>query len=129
MTCFWDSIVGSLDSEDLLILGHHRRIPATVLVATLKSKNTLTKTLWQGEPLRDQERREHYQAIREYDPAKIRHGHLTSTCDSFLLLLSHLLRVNVRHRFLNTTISYTTVGTPRKTLKFSSNRGHFVRSS
>ena len=77
--------------------------------------------------LKEQEKKEHFEAIKCYNIKGIRNGHLTSICDSFLLLLCHLLNINIHHKYLNTNIVYSTPKTVRKTLYFRSNRGHFTR--
>ena len=126
MTCFWDSILSSLSKEDFEILGHKSRLSREHFIQDLKNKNTLINTKWCGEELREQEKKEHFEAVKCYNIKGIRNGHWTSICDSFLLLIAHLYRVNIKHRYLNTNISYTVIN-PRKTLSFKSNTGHFSR--
>ena len=125
MTCFWDSIIASLNSEDARILGINT-IHKTIFIQRLKEKNKLVDVLWQGKPLRMQEKKEHFEAIKEYNISGIRDGHLTSICDSFLLLICDLLKINIEHRFLNNAIKYN-IPNARKTLRFKSNKGHFSR--
>ena len=81
---------------------------------------------WQGQRLSSQETKEHFDAITYYDIKRINRGHLTSICDSFLLLICHLLNINIYHSFLGTKIIYS-INNPRKTLYFKSSRGHFSR--
>ena len=126
MTCFWDSILSSLNNEDFKLLGHKSKLSRENFIKDLKNKNTLISTKWCGNELREQEKKEHFEAVKCYNIKKIRGGHLTSICDSFLLLISHLYRVNINHRYLNVDISYS-VDNPRRTLSFKSNRGHFSR--
>lgn len=125
MTCFWDSILSCLTIEDFKLLGVNKKINREGLIQQLKSKNCLVDTLWQGKPLKEQEKKEHYEAIKCYNIKGIYNGHLTSVCDSFLLLLSHLLNINIQHKYLNINISYCTSNPVRKTLYFKSNKGHF----
>ena len=126
MTCFWDSIIASLNSEDARILGINA-IHKTIFIQRLKEKNKLVDVLWQGKPLRMQEKKEHFEAVKNYNVNSIKNGHLTSICDSFLLLICDLLNVNIEHKYLNNTIRYQTERKCRKTLKFKSNNGHFSR--
>jgi hypothetical protein len=125
MTCFWDSIISSLTIEDFKLLGVNKKLNREGLIQQLKNKNCLVDTLWQGKPLKEQEKKEHYEAIKCYNIKGIYNGHLTSVCDSFLLLLSHLLNINIQHKYLNINISYCTSNPVRKTLYFKSNKGHF----
>ena len=125
MTCFWDSITSSLVDEEYRTLGIPRN--REKLIQTLKNKNTLVNTLWQGKELTNKEKEEHFQAIEIYNINGIHNGHLTSVCDSFLLLISQILNVNIRHNYRGSIIHYTFRGAPRRTLRFKSNTGHFWR--
>lgn len=130
MTCFWDAIMASLNHEDYLLLNFKSKPSITAFIDRLKSKNvksTLVK--WNNQNISNQELNEHYEAIKCYNTAKIRNGHLTSICDSFLLLLSHLLNIGIDHKFLNRfPITYRNVRNNRKILKFKNNRGHFEKA-
>ena len=125
MTCFWDSILTRLSVEDFKLLGHNKKLGREEFIKTLKNKNCMVKTKWLGNELSEQEKKEHFEAIKCYNIKGIYNGHLTSICDSFLLLISELLNVNINHRYLNTNIIYSTPNKVRKTLHFKSNNGHF----
>ena len=124
MTCFWDSILTSLNKDDFKILGHETKLNRVDFIQDLKNKNTLISTKWCGKELKEQEKREHFEAIKCYNIKGIGRGHLTSICDSFLLLIAHLYKVNINHQYLSTNVSYT-IDDARKTLSFKSNKGHF----
>ena len=126
MTCFWDSILSSLDNDDFKNIGYNNKPIREDFIKNIKTKNKLVSTLWQGTELTGQEKKEHFEAIKEYDIKKIYNGHLTSTCDSFLLLISDILHINIEHHYISNFISYSVNDKkPLKTLKFKSNRGHF----
>ena len=125
MTCFWDSILASINQEDFQLFGE-KKMNKQQFIQKLKDKNKVSDTLWQNQPLRNQEKKEHFEAIKEYNISRIRDGHLTSICDSFLLLICDLLKINIEHRFLNNVIKYN-IPNARKTLRFKSNKGHFSR--
>ena len=125
MTCFWDSILASINQEDFQLFGE-KKMNKQQFIQKLKDKNKVSDTLWQNQPLRNQEKKEHFEAIKEYNISGIRNGHLTSICDSFLLLICDLLKINIEHRFLNNVIKYN-IPNARKTLRFKSNKGHFSR--
>ena len=127
MTCFWDSIISCLNIEDFKLLGVNKKLNREELIESLKNKNCLVNTLWQGKPLKKQEKEEHFEAVKCYNVKDIYNGHLTSICDSFLLLLCHLLKINITHKYLNNNIIYKTCSSARKTLYFKSNKGHFSR--
>ena len=125
MTCFWDGIFWSLNDEDKTLLGLNLTCKREDLIRILMERNCLVDTRWQGKELREQEKKEHFKAVKNYNVCKIYGGHWTSICDSFLLLICQLLKVDIIHRYLNTMISYKYSGKARKVLKFKSNRGHF----
>lgn len=128
MTCFWTAIVSHLCIEDMRLLGLEKKPSLGIFIQTLKNKNrNIENILWQGYKIRDQEKKEHFEAVRDYNIGGIHNGHLTSVCDSFLLLLAELLQLRIEHRYLNTDIIYNHPNY-RKTLRFRSNRGHFERN-
>ena len=127
MTCFWDSILASMTTDDFILLGVNNRLSRVQFIQTLKNKNKITNVLWEGTPLREQEKKEHFEAIKDYNIGQIHNGHLTSICDSFLLLLCDLLQVNIEHQYLCKVIKYSNPQKVRKTLRFRSNRGHFSK--
>jgi len=105
------------------------RPPLPEFIDLLKSKNKLVDNVkWQNQILTKKEKEEHLEAVKCYNVAGISRGHLTSICDSFLLLLCELLSVNIEHRYLGKyIIKYTITRSTRKTFCFSSNGGHFYR--
>ena len=60
-------------------------------------------------------RKEHYDAIKNYDKTKIGGVILCSSCDSFLLLISELFEVNIKHLYLN--VRWIIKKKAKKTLK------------
>ena len=105
MTCFWDAILSSMSSDDFTLLGlnDHRR---ENFIGKLKELNKQPNTLWNDTKLRTQEKLEHEEAVKCYNTFGIYNGHLTSICDSFLLLISDLLSVNITHMYRNHLITY-----------------------
>lgn len=128
MTCFWDGIRSALCLEDYEYLKIKTPNNHPSLIESLKGKAKMTDSIiWQGSKLKKQEKEEHLIAIGVYDIGKISNGHLTSTCDSFLLLLCELFKLNITHNYCGTIINYTCEN-PRKTLNFQSDKGHFAKS-
>ena len=126
MTCYWDSIRDSLTLDDYNRLGFNSKPTLKQFISTLKTKNTLVQNvLWQGKEFRNQEITEHYEAVKSYNINNIKNGHLTSVCDSFILLLCELLEITIEHKYLNNVIYYKNKKHSRKTLYFKSNNGHF----
>ena len=101
-----------------LFHGLHQRHP----------KNTkCNNVLWQDHKLKEQELTEHIEAVNCYNIKGISGGHLTSTCDSFLLLICQLFKININHKYCKTMITYKNSENVRRTINFKSNRGHFSR--
>ena len=128
MTCFWDGIMKSLTQSDFNFIKEKKTDNIDFIKMLKKRRQLTTNVLWQGKPLREQEITEHIKAITEYDINEISNGHLTSVCDSFLLLICELFKVNIIHRYMNIEIKYTNKKQSRKTIHYSSNNGHFVCS-
>lgn len=128
MTCFWDGIFKSLNNDDLKLIGE-KKTNIRNFINILKIKNTeMNDVLWQNTKLKKQEIKEHMTAIKDYKICKINGGHLTSSCDSFLLLICQLFQVKIIHRYMKHTIIYQNSKKERKTLHFSSSGSHFVCS-
>lgn len=129
MTCFWDSIVSSLNHDDFIFLGADNfNINKQSVIGFLKSNNTAVKdVLWQNSKLRKQEINEHIEAINSYDIKGIYSGHLTSCCDSFLLLLCQLFNLTIHHTYMGHLIVYKSSNGERRVIKFKSNKRHFQK--
>jgi hypothetical protein len=140
MTCFWNGILSQLGVDDFKFLGEpfppisrKKRIQEFIHLLQRKCVK-MTDVLWQGERIRELDIKEsHLPYIREYPVNLIGRGHDTGTCDSFLLLICQLFHVDIEHRYLGSLVKYqylpreTTIGEQsRKTLSFTSNRGHFA---
>lgn len=125
MTCFWDGIIQALEHSDYKTIGCNTMLNKQQLIDILKTKNIkIENVMWNGNKISEKEKGEHYDAIKNYDKTKIGGGHLCSSCDSFLLLISELFEVNIKHLYLNVEMDYKNEKA-KKTLKFASNRGHF----
>ena len=132
MTCFWNGILASLTTENFNFIGLDRKKyrKPEIFIQLLKDRNEFINAWhvnWNNTPLSNRETIEIKQSIKEYDIKGIHRGHLTSTCEPFLILVSQIFHVNIHHKFINVPITYTFLHSPRKTLKFKNNRGHFTK--
>lgn len=126
MTCYWDSLYSQLNLDDYKFIGEEKPSNIEGLIRLLKNKNKyIDNVTWQKEYLSHNEKKEHFMAVNIYDIKGIRNGHLTSICDSFLLLVCEIFSISVEHRFLNIPIKYENLKKSRKLIKFTSNKGHF----
>jgi len=125
MTCFWDGIIKALEHSDYKTIGCNTMLNKQQLIDILKTKNIkIENVMWNGNKISEKEKMEHYDAVVNYDKTNIGGGHLCSSCDSFLLLISEVFEVNIKHLYLNVEMNYKNEKA-KKTLKFASNRGHF----
>ena len=124
MSCFWDAIIRKLNSSEWSLLGLSGRVSPSVLCQQCKKKNRLVGDgiLWQGKVISRQERSEHFEMIKDYG-CHTWSGHLTSSCDSFLLLLTDICCINIEHRGSYGVSNYTNPKAKRKII-LHSNRGH-----
>ena len=124
MTCFWDALIHKLPKESISLLGLiHKPNPKLLCHTLVKQKKLISDTiLWQGKTLSLQERREHLLAIKD-DPCQVNRGHLTSSCDSFLLLICQLCKINIIHHGVSGTYHYTNPLAQKK-IHLYSNYGH-----
>jgi len=124
MTCFWTSIIKTLDKDDLIKLNLDKNPNVNKFIETLKNLNTKDIGVrWNDMILTDKEKEENFEHINDYDEKSSKSGYLCGTCDPFLILLCEILEINIKHTFLNTIIHYKGIGD--KTYKFGNNRGHF----
>ena len=125
MTCFWDGILHHLKEEDFQRVFQISKPNNKIFVKLLKDNLRKTKNIkWNGESLTDQQLKENFAHIKDFDENSIQGGYLCSTCDPFLFLVSELFNVNINHNYCGYLMKYTNTQ-PIKTLNFKSNRGHF----
>ena len=125
MTCFWDGIFKQLDNKDFNIMFNCNKTNRVEFIKLLKKHNKIVNGVkWNNNELLDNEKKEIYTAIKNYDISKINNGHLCSTCDYFLVFISYLCKVDIIHNYNGIQIKYTN-NEKRKILKFNSNKKHF----
>mgnify|MGYP001291128393 FL=1 len=128
MTCFWDGVMKSLNKNDFDLINEKKSSHIELIRMLKRRKTPMINVLWENQKLSKNEIKEHLLAIDEYDINGIPGGHLTSSCDSFLLLICELFKVNIEHMYMIHTIKYSNTKEVRKTLYYSSNDKHFVFS-
>jgi len=126
MSCFWQGLIRKVPE-----IKSCARSPQEVL-ALLKKKNQITPNVhWQGQPLSSALLLQNYKDVQSYD-APVTGGHLTSSCDPFLLLVAQIYRCHIRFKFAGSSIAIDYVPSaeeentqPIPTYTFSSSRTHF----
>jgi len=125
MTCFWDALRSSLNIKDYEFANIKKPNSHKEFIQALQNNiQSMDNILWQNEIIKPQEIKEHISAIKEYNIRAINSGHLTSTCDSFLLLICSLFNLNIIQNYRGNIIKYT-CHNPRRVIKFKNNSGHF----
>ena len=126
MTCFWDGILSSLNDKDFL--KHKSRFPKSVseLINFIKNHNTIPENIkWNNNQLSLHELQEHYNAIEEINISDINNGYLCSTCDSVLLLISYLFKIDIVHTYVNNNMIYKGENNMH-TIFYNSSSSHFT---
>tara|TARA_B100000795_G_scaffold246527_2_gene212272 strand:+ start:2477 stop:2842 length:366 start_codon:yes stop_codon:yes gene_type:complete len=118
----------SLNKNDFDLINEKKSSHIELITMLKRRKIPMINVLWENQKLSKKEIKEHLLAIDEYDINCIPGGHLTSSCDSFLLLICELFKVNIEHMYMIHTIKYSNTKEVRKTLYYSSNDKHFVFS-
>lgn len=132
MTCFWNGIINRLNKDDYNLLKikpvKKRNISEIKsFINTLKKlsvENTFN-ILWQKEDLKKHEIEEMKTYIKEYNINQIHKGHLTSSCDPFLCLLTDLLKCKIEFNYRNHMILFQSKDKIRKVLRFRGSGSHF----
>ena len=79
---------------------------------------------WEGSDITEQQRRENATAIAEYDVSTVHNGYYCGSCDPFLLLLSHVAGVHIRHRTPAGTFEYTSQHPSARWMELRSTTSH-----
>lgn len=124
MTCFWDGILTSLNTIDFN--KYHVQKPTSIhrLDQFIKTHNILaTRIKWNNKKLSPQELREHYDHVNTIKISS--QGYPCGGCDSVLLLLSKLFRINISHNYRNIKFTYTYKKYSKSVIRYKSSSSHF----
>jgi hypothetical protein len=108
MSCFWDALIRELRPEEAQRAGVAGITDPSRFAAALqaRARSVFVMVTWQGEHLTEQERRDHALSVSNYIPASVNDGYMCGSCDSFLLLVSHVAGVNIRLSLDGTLFEY-----------------------
>lgn len=127
MSCFWDSLIKSINNEDLnnYFDNNSIRVNPHNLVTILKNVNKKTPDiLWNNTELTDKIQEENVEAINNYDINQVQNGYYCSTCDPFLFLLADYLEITIIHNYNSHIMTYSHKINNRYTIKIISDKGH-----
>lgn len=129
MSCFWKGILAAITP----IVPDVKRSPSSLIewFQTKASKIDCVQiqqsVYWQNFPLSIRLLEENRDWILRYESKRANSGHLTSTCDPFLIVLCYVLNVDIDHLYLSSKIEYRNISKTKSKwrLIFRSNSGHF----
>ena len=129
MACFWISLTKLILHPKLAIkrekFNLNNNLQPINVIKFLKEKNMLTpNTLWEGFCLTEKQQQENIEHIKEYDIKDINLGYLCSVCDPFIILITELFEITIKHTYLQKKITYSNSKKSLHTFHLSSNRGH-----
>ena len=125
MTCFWDGILQKLNTDDFRSISIGVKPRNRNFVNVLKIKNTKTIGMkWNNKYITKQQIDENFTAIKEYNAHTMYNGYFCSTFEPFLFLVSYIFKCKIIHNYMGHTMTYEPP-VVKKTLRFSSDRGHF----
>lgn len=115
MSCFWQGLARITELNG--------KAPKEVLTY-LKDNNAICSGVkWQGELLSKKQLHENYESIAQYNH-NVNKGHLTSSCDPFLILCSFLFHINIIFIYNKNKIVITNDNS-KETIHFQANEQHF----
>lgn len=125
MSCFWDALIRELSDEEAARAGVKGvTSPSEFANRLQKHPRTFVMTRWQGRHLSERQRAENAAAISRYDTTTTADGYGCGSTDPFLLLLSHLAGVHIRHKTPYGTFEYTSLYPKARWLVLESTSNH-----
>ena len=126
MTCFWDGLIRGLGYDEINKVLSIDNINPHTFSEALKKHNLITENVrWNGEDLIENQLKENFDSIEDFDLNTVIQGYLCSTFDPFIFLVCELFELKIIHRYVNVNLEYS-VSNPKRILNFVSSRSHFV---
>lgn len=127
MTCFWDGLYQSLNSDERDIVDAFRGdTPAKKMCKYLKECNVPVMNIKvNSSHITAKQVSENYNHIQTYSSQDIHLGKFVSTFDPFIMLFCEIFSVNVQHTYDGYIIEYNNKFYTNGVVYFSSNPGHF----
>lgn len=128
MSCFWDSLIKTINSEDKnTYFNTILNVPLNPhnFVIILKEINKRTENvLWNNEELTEKQKIENKEAVDEYDVNTVNNGYYCSTFEPFLFLLVEYLKIEIDHNYNGNMIFYRNKIETRYKIVINSDSGH-----
>lgn len=126
MSCFWDALVRELSEEETDRAGLRGIRSPQRFADCLKASavHAFVTTKWQGDEVGEKQRRENAAAVQNYDTKTVGEGYWCGSCDPFLLLVSHVAGVHIRHVTPSGVFEYTSQYPKARWMELRSNSSH-----
>jgi hypothetical protein len=123
--CFWLGLLNKLSNDDFQYAFNQDKPNIDSFINLLMDYNIHTNNIkWQNNYLSANELKENFKHVRHFDKITIYKGYYCSSCDPFLLLITHLFNIELIHQYCGNSIIYSS-NNPRKKLVFFANSHHF----
>lgn len=128
MTCVWKGLLNCLTINDFKQYKIYKKPTEYTFVNFLKSRNQLCiDVTWNDEQLSEQFLTECFKSVAMLKTNSIQNGYWCSTCDPFLILVSQLFKINIRHKYCGIDIYYKCKNATRM-IQVKSNKRHFQKA-
>ena len=127
MSCFWNSLLNTIKTEDKNKYFNTFDMSLTPhnLAVILKEINKKTENvLWNNEELTEQQMNENKEAIDNYNKNTVNDGYYCSTFEPILFLLVEYLNITIIHDYNKNIIKYSHKKNNRYTIHIYSNHNH-----
>ena len=127
MSCFWNSLLNTIKTEDKnkYFNTFDMNLTPHNLAVILKEINKKTENvLWNNEELTEQQMKENKEAIDNYNKNTVNDGYYCSTFEPILFLLAEYLNITIIHDYNKNIIKYSHKKNNRYTIHIYSNNNH-----
>jgi hypothetical protein len=125
MSCFWDTLISKINKNDIHNVLKIDNINPTNFAKELIKINKLVNTiLVNNNEITNNQQKENYEHIKNYDIGTIKNGYDCSTFDPFLILISDLFSITINNNYDNCLIIYKPIAHSRYNIKINNNKGH-----
>ena len=125
MSCYWDTLIKNIKKKDIDIILKLQNIQPTTFAKALKEKNKLVNTITcNDDKITEQQQKENFEHIKDYDIKTVSNGYCCSTCDPFLILISDIFSITIINNYNNNIIIYKPVAVSRYIININNDKGH-----
>ena len=125
MSCYWNTLIKNIKHNDIKNILNIKNINPFRFAKELKNKNKLINTiLVNNNKIKEQQQKENFDHIKEYNPKTVNNGYLCSTCDPFLILIANLFSITIINNYIGNIITYKPISYSRYTITIKNDNGH-----